>query len=137
MQLKLLSWNVRGVNNTQKREVIRNFLQDWRCDVVCLQETKIDCMDIRMVRSLWGNQFVDWLALDAINTAGGVLLMWDTRVVERVDSVVGISSVTYSLKGLVDGFDWVCSGVYGPHSEDGRRGLWEELSGVRQRWTGP
>ncbi len=137
MQLKLLSWNVRGVNNTQKREVIRNFLRDWRCNVVCLQETKIDCMDIRMVRSLWGNQFVDWLALDAINTAGGVLLMWDTRVVERVDSVVGISSVTCSLKGLVDGFDWVCSGVYGPHSADGRRGLWEELSGVRQRWTGP
>ena len=75
MKLRLLSWNVRGVNNAQKRSVIRNFLRDWRCDVVCLQETKVDCMDFRMVRSLWGNQFVDWLALDAVNTAGGVLLM--------------------------------------------------------------
>ena len=55
---------------------------------------------------------------------------------EKVDSVVG-TSVSYSLKGLVDGFDWVCSSVYGPHSDEGRRGLWEELVGARQCLTGP
>lgn len=56
---------------------------------------------------------------------------------EKVDSVVGISSVSCSLKGLGDGFDWVCLGVYGLHSDEGRRGLWEELVGARQRLAGP
>ena len=80
MNLRFISWNVRGINNPQKREVVRHLLREWRCDIVCLQETKLACIDLRMVRSLWGNQHVDWVALDAINTAGGILLMWDTRV---------------------------------------------------------
>ena len=36
MTLRLLSWNVRGSNNPQKREVFKNLLKEWRCDIVCL-----------------------------------------------------------------------------------------------------
>jgi exonuclease III len=83
MKLRLISWNVRGLNNPQKREVVKHLLREWRCDIVCLQETKLDVLDHRTVWSLWGNQHVNWVALDAINTAGGILLMWDSRVVEK------------------------------------------------------
>uniref|UniRef100_A0A2N9G1G0 Reverse transcriptase domain-containing protein n=1 Tax=Fagus sylvatica TaxID=28930 RepID=A0A2N9G1G0_FAGSY len=41
-----------------------------------------------------GNQHVDWVALDAINTAGGILLMWDSHVVEKIDAAVGHNSVS-------------------------------------------
>ena len=33
MTLRLLSWNVRGLNNPRKREVCKNLLKDWKCDV--------------------------------------------------------------------------------------------------------
>jgi hypothetical protein len=105
--------------------------------MVCLQETKLDGMDIRMVRSLWGNQHVNWVALDANNTAGGILLMWDNWVVEKRDVVVGQFTISCYWHGLVDDFDWVCSGVYGPHSEESRLLCWEELSSIRQRWAVP
>ncbi len=36
MSIRILSWNVRGINNPQKRSVIKNLLRDWKCDVVCL-----------------------------------------------------------------------------------------------------
>ena len=41
MTLRLLSWNVKGLNNPQKREVCKNLLKDWKCNIVCLQETKV------------------------------------------------------------------------------------------------
>jgi exonuclease III len=137
MKLRILSWNVRGLNCPRKREVVKNLLRDWRCDIICLQETKMDCMDLQVVKSLWGSPYSDWVALDAVNTAGGVLLMWDKRMVEKVEVVMGKFSVSCLWKGLVDGFDWACSGIYGPHSDLERIELWSELSMVRNRWASP
>ena len=42
MNLKLLSWNVRGLNETDKRLQICNLLRSWKVDIVCLQETKLE-----------------------------------------------------------------------------------------------
>jgi hypothetical protein len=73
--------------------------------VVCLQETKLDKVDWRIIQSIWGNRFVDWVALDVVNTARGVLLLWDKRVLELADSTVGKFSVSCLWKGLLDGFE--------------------------------
>ena len=45
MTLGLLSWNVKGLNNPQKREVCKNLLKEWKCDIVCFQETKVSSSD--------------------------------------------------------------------------------------------
>ncbi len=64
-------------------------MRKWKVDAVCLQETKQDKVDWRIIRSIWGNSFVAWVALDPINTAREVLLLWDKRVLELADSTVG------------------------------------------------
>ena len=61
-----------------------------KCDIVCFQETKMSSLNSFVVQSLWGSSFLDWVVLDAINTAGGVLLVWDKRVFEKVDCAVEI-----------------------------------------------
>ena len=52
MKLKILSWNVRGANDKDKRMVIKAFLNSQNVELVCLQETKMQNFDSRMVRSL-------------------------------------------------------------------------------------
>ena len=42
MNLKIISWNVRGLNDKEKRLKIRNFLHSCRAYIVCLQETKLE-----------------------------------------------------------------------------------------------
>jgi exonuclease III len=39
MKLKILSWNVRGLNKKDKRMSIRVLSRDWKVDSICLQET--------------------------------------------------------------------------------------------------
>ena len=75
MSLRLLSWNVRVLNNPQKREVCKNLLKEWKCDILCFQETKLSSLNFLVVRSLWGSPFLDWVVLDVVNTVGGVLLV--------------------------------------------------------------
>ena len=65
MNLKILSWNVRGLNDCRKHSIVKNLLREWKCDVICLQETKLTGLDRQMVGNLWSCPFVDWVALDA------------------------------------------------------------------------
>lgn len=41
MNLEVVSWNVRGLNHSRKRALVRNILKSWKADIVCLQENKV------------------------------------------------------------------------------------------------
>ena len=51
---------------------MRNLLKGWKCDVVCLQETKLHNTSSTIVKSLWGSPYVDWIVLDAIRMTGEI-----------------------------------------------------------------
>jgi hypothetical protein len=87
MKPKILMWNIRGLNEIKKRLEIRGLLRDWKADVVCLVETKMAVISRKVVRSLWGYRYVDWCYMGARGVSGGLLLMWDRRVVEKWSSV--------------------------------------------------
>ena len=58
---------------------------------------------------------MDWAVLEADRTVGGILLMWDKRVLEKVEVMVGTFSISVKWQGAGDGFIWACLGVYGPN----------------------
>ena len=98
MNLKLLSWNVRGLNEVDKRLQIHNLLRSWKVDIVCLQETKLEWITRGIVRSIWGCPYVDWLYLGSDGASRGILLMWDRPVMEKVEERWGIFRFLASLK---------------------------------------
>ena len=70
MKIKIISWNVRGVNDSDKRKVIKNLIRSNKADLVCLQETKVQEMKIDMVRSLGVGRFLSWTVLNAEGPRG-------------------------------------------------------------------
>jgi endonuclease/exonuclease/phosphatase family metal-dependent hydrolase len=137
MNLKIISWNVRGLNVREKRLQVRHMLKLWNADIVCLQETKLDFIDRGIVRSLWGIHHVDWLYLGSVGASGGILLMWDRRVVEKIDSAVGYYSISCKFQYVLDHKVLAFSGVYGPSMNGERIIMWEELAGVASWWGVP
>ena len=133
MKIKMILWNVRGLNDPRKCLVVKNLLREWKCDV-CLQETKIASMNRQLVCSLWSCPYVDWAVLEADRTVGGILLMWDKRVLDKVEVMVGTFLVSVKWHWVGDGFIWACSGVYGPNENDERGHMWDGLVGIQQYW---
>ena len=75
MNLKIISWNVRGLHDPAKRAGIRHLLQTWKVDLVCLQETKLVAVTELVVCSLWRSRSKGWTFLPSIGAAGGILLL--------------------------------------------------------------
>ena len=63
------------MNNPNKRAVVKNMVKEWKYNLVFLHETKIYNIEQKyIVRSIWGNPLVGWMAVEVAHTAGGILL---------------------------------------------------------------
>jgi hypothetical protein len=128
---------VRGLNEGKKCLRVRNLLKEWKVDVICFQETKLEVMSHIVVHSLWGCDHVDWCCLDFKWASSGILIMQDKRVVERIDDCVGEFTLAVTFKNIEDHFTWAFACVYGSDSEKDKRLLWDELVGLLNWWNLP
>ena len=128
MNLKIISCNIRGMNDKDKQLRMCNLFGMWKAVVTCLQETKMlessgdsICMGQSTCRL---DKFrVEWCCW-------WILLMWDMRVVEKVDKAAGYYSLSCKFRYVTDQFEWIFSGVYGPNLDSERGLLREELAGL-------
>ena len=137
MKLKILSWNVRGANDGAKRKVIKSFVKMRRVDVVCLQETKLKEVSKRMIRELGAGRFLEWVAVNADGASGGILIFWDTRVIQLLEKEEDRYTLSCRFKSLEEDFVWVFTGVYGPTVYARREDFWDELGAIRGLWGDP
>lgn len=52
--------------------------------------------------------------MNAKGVAGGVVVLWDNRVLELVGMEMGQFLISCHFKNYEDGFVWIFTGVYGP-----------------------
>ena len=73
-------------------------------NMVCLQETKMGLINRAVICSLWGGHHVDWSYLGSCGAFGGVLMMWDTQVVNKMEEAIGRFSVSCKFTSVSDQF---------------------------------
>ena len=103
MKHKILSWNVRGLNEGGKRLRIRNLLSQWKVDIVCLLETKVEQITNILVQSMWRCLYVEWCHVASDGASGGILLMWDRRAVTKLNVYLGSFVAACSFRNVDDG----------------------------------
>ncbi|KAG5578792.1 hypothetical protein H5410_049419 [Solanum commersonii] len=57
-----------GLNHLGQRRIVQSLVQDWKADIVCLQETKLEDNVQDIIKSA---------CLEASGTRGGIILLWD------------------------------------------------------------
>ena len=115
MNVRILSWNVRGVNDRSKRKVIKSVIRNQKVDLFCIQETKMQVMSEEVVWSLGPGRFLDWKVLNAMGTAGGVLICWDKRSLEMLGVEEGQFSISCRFRNVGDGVIWVFTEIGRAH----------------------
>ncbi|RVW78514.1 Transposon TX1 uncharacterized 149 kDa protein [Vitis vinifera] len=112
-ELRRLECSINYEGGKKQNGVIRS----QRVDLFCLQETKIQSLSEGLVRSLGAGRWSNWVALDAVGSAGGMLVCWDKRSLEVMETEVGKFSASCRFRNVENGLTWSFTGVYGPFSK--------------------
>ncbi|RVW74674.1 hypothetical protein CK203_052053 [Vitis vinifera] len=126
-----------GINDCAKRKLIKGVVRNQKPDLVCLLETKVKDVSLQLVKSVGVGRFLNWALVDARGAAGGLLLFWDNRVLEKLEIESGGYSISVRFRNCADGFSWIFSGVYGPVIGSEKEDFWEELGAIRGLWEDP
>jgi len=86
-EMKVISWNVRGLSGFEKRKEVRALVQEKCMFILCLQETKLQVVNDGICVALWGNQSISYSFRPFVGASGGLLTVWDSSKVEVWSSV--------------------------------------------------
>lgn len=79
--------------------------------------------------AVWGVRFKDWAYFPLVGKPGGILIIWDVRVLKAEECIMGNFSLSIRFSPT-HGESWWLTGVYGPFRYRERSKFWEELASL-------
>ena len=94
--------------------VVHETIAATTCHNACLQETKLEAIDDSLARFLGAYKLNQFVYKPAQGIRGGILLLWDDRVVDMQNPEIGQYSITSIVTVRDTAASFVLIGVYGP-----------------------
>ncbi|XP_062080589.1 uncharacterized protein LOC133785357 [Humulus lupulus] len=123
---KVLSWNVRGINNQQKQRLVKQFIASQRVGLVGLLETRVKAQKLG---ALYLNLFVGWCftSNNAWHSGGRIVVSWNPlsfhiNIIKCTSQMIHLGVTTVDHKNF-----FFVTYVYAFNDEEGRRWLWKDL----------
>jgi exonuclease III len=135
-QLKLLNWNVRGLNDRARRFVVHDLATTSGCLILCVQESKLATLSDEDKADIVGQTLTGCVHLPADDTRGGVLLFWneDTYLVSNIN--IASFSITAKFTDRSSNVSWHLTTVYGPADDDRKLAFLNELVLIHSQISG-
>ena len=124
----MMSWNVRDMNTSAKREAIREIALLHRLALLCLQETKIDVWDRGLVSDTGGALLADCIILLATGTREGGTILWNATLVSVSPHSIGQFAITAKVTMLQSGQSFWLTTMYGPAHDTRKDDFFLEIS---------
>ncbi|GLJ15813.1 hypothetical protein SUGI_0260790 [Cryptomeria japonica] len=80
--MKLITWNVRGINASNKQCILKRFIFKVKAEITIIQETKLDSDGGESFGKCLGS--FNWLGIPAVGASGGLGIIWDPRRISLV-----------------------------------------------------
>ncbi|PNT77802.1 hypothetical protein BRADI_1g69063v3, partial [Brachypodium distachyon] len=117
-----------GLNNPSRRAAVRDLIHDTHTTIICIQETKLQVVDDRLIRDLLGPCFsANFAVLPAAGTRGGMILAVSEDFFTISDVPLSAHSITVTVTMRSEGALWSLTSVYGPQGDQEKLLFIEEL----------
>jgi exonuclease III len=116
---RVLCWNVRGINSEGRQCEVRAKIDESECDIVCLQETKCEVFDWRLIRKFWPKRFDNFAFSPSIGASGGIIILWNSAIFSGLLVEVQRFGLIINFTSTHNNANFTLVSVYGPcHGEE-------------------
>jgi hypothetical protein len=128
--INFLGWNVRGLNDQDRKDTVHATIAASTCHIVCLQETNLDSISAFDACYIGGNRLKSFAERPAVGTRGGILLLWDDTMVQVSNihtTEFCLSANVHILNSYNNEGDFKITTVYGPTASNRKDDFFAEL----------
>lgn len=111
---RVLCWNVRGLNSDARQRAVRAKIEESDCAIVCLQETKCDYFDQRLLRKFCPKRFDNFAYAPSVGASGGILVLWNSAIFSGSLVEVQRFGISIQFTSTHNSEIWTLTTVYGP-----------------------
>ena len=124
--IRLVSWNIRGMNASYKYREIRKFIDEPHLSFICLVENKVHWRNIDRIKRKCLPQWA-FLHKCSMNRVGRVFVAWDPNVLDVSLICYTLQTITCSVQILYSQIQFVATRVYGYNDRVPRYQIWDDL----------
>lgn len=107
---------MRGLNSDIRQKEVFNKINESECDVICLQETKCESFDWRLIRKFCPKRFDSFAYSPSVGASGGIIILWNSAVFAGLLVETQRFGVVIKFSSVHNNDSWVLVSVYGPCS---------------------
>ena len=111
---RVMCWNVRGLNSDDRQRAVRNKVEESMASVVCLQETKMECIDSMTVRNFCPSRSDSFVFSPSVGASGGIVVLWNSSVLSGRLMEAKHFGIIVQFTSKHNNEVWTLVNVYGP-----------------------
>lgn len=109
------------------KRAIRDLVKKEKVDVICIQESKMEVLEVKLAEMLWGMPNCGWCFKPSVGRSGGIIMLWNKRSFEVESSFQGTGFLELFGKWGSNKIPCSIVGVYSPCDDRGKRSFWQEV----------
>lgn len=124
--MKVISWNIRGLNHPHKHDLLSNSVRDHKLDICLVQEMKMFGSKVKKLKlAIFGDCGVH--CVDGDGASGGITTLWNLILLCGKVVLSSPNHIATRYFNLKDGSSWIISNIYAPNGRSTRKSLWSSI----------
>ncbi|GJZ06066.1 RNA-directed DNA polymerase, eukaryota [Tanacetum coccineum] len=125
-----------GLAQKAKKDWVKELCLKNKVNLLSLQETKMEQVNLFHIKSCWGNLAFDFVVSPSVGNSGGILCVWDPKMFHKENSTVSDYFIAITGKYVPNDRNLLIISVYAPQELSEKKMLWNYLNHMIDRWKG-